>query len=41
MQPIQENLKTIKYLTQEVVARLFAKTQVALELEGRLLTTVY
>ena len=25
MQPIQENLKTIKYLTQEEVARLFAK----------------
>ncbi len=27
MQPIQENLKTIKYLTQEEVARLFAKIQ--------------
>jgi len=25
MQPIQENLKTIKYLTQEEVSRLFSK----------------
>ncbi|MCH7680933.1 tyrosine-type recombinase/integrase [candidate division KSB1 bacterium] len=27
MQPIQENLKTIKYLTQEEVSRLFSKIQ--------------
>ena len=27
MQPIQSNLKTIKYLTQEEVSRLFSKIQ--------------
>ena len=41
MKPLEENLNTIKYLTQEEVARLFAKTQVDRELAGELLTTVY